>query len=85
MRDRRQILDSLERVYRQAFEAAEQREDSAGMADLDFRFQRDQVNLEVLLDIRDLLLPATPPPEAGETVGGLLDTAQKLKNLTKLR
>ena len=85
MRDRRQILDSLERVYRQAFEAAETREDSRAMTDLDFQFQRDQVNLEVLLDIRDLLRPAEPAPEAGERVGGLLDTAQKLKNLTKLR
>lgn len=85
MRDRRQILDSLERVYRQAFEAAEGRDDSATMADLDFQFQRDQVNLEVLLDIRDLLRPNEPEPEVGERVGGLLDTAQKLKNLTKLR
>ncbi len=85
MRDRRQILDSLERVYRHAFEAAETRDDSKTMADLDFQFQRDQVNLEVLLDIRDLLLPTEPPPEVGEKVGGLLDTAQKLKNLTKLR
>lgn len=85
MRDRRQILDSLERVYRQAFEAAEGRDDSATMADLDFQFQRDQVNLEVLLDIRDLLRPDEPEPEVGERVGGLLDTAQKLKNLTKLR
>lgn len=85
MRDRRQILDSLERVYRQAFEAAETREDSRAMTDLDFQFQRDQVNLEVLLDIRDLLRPSEPPPEVGERVGGLLDTAQKLKNLTKLK
>lgn len=85
MRDRRQILDSLERVYRQAFEAAEGREDAARMAELDFQFQRDQVNLEVLLDIRDLLRPSEPAPEVGERVGGLLDTAQKLKNLTKLR
>lgn len=85
MRDRRQILDSLERVYRQAFESAQEREDGTTMADLDFQFQRDQVNLEVLLDIRDLLRPSEPEPEVGERVGGLLDTAQKLKNLTKLR
>jgi len=85
VRDRRQILDSLERVYRQAFEVAQTREDSQAMTDLDFQFQRDQVNLEVLLDIRDLLQPTDPPPESGERVGGLLDTAQKLKNLTKLR
>lgn len=85
VRERKQILDSLERVYRQAFEAAETRDDAAAMAQLDFKFQRDQVHLEVLLDIRDLLRPAEPEPEVGERVGGLLDTAQKLKNLTRLR
>lgn len=85
MRERKQILDSLERVYRQAFEAAETRDDAAAMADLDFKFQRDQVNLEVLLDIRDLLRPTESAAETGEGVGGLLDTAQKLKNLTRLR
>jgi hypothetical protein len=85
VRDRNQILDSLERVYRQAFEAAETRDDAGAMADLDFKFQRDQVHLEVLLDIRDLLRPAESAPDTGERVGGLLDTAQKLKNLTRLR
>lgn len=88
MRERNQILDSLERVYRDAFQAAEERDDAAAMADLDFRFQRDQVNLEVLLDIRDLLTPADPDETVDEKVGGLLDTAQKIKkikNLTRLR
>jgi hypothetical protein len=85
VRDRKQILDSLERVYRQAFEAAETRDDAATMAELDFKFQRDQVHLEVLLDIRDMLRPSEPEPEVEERVGGLLDTAQKLKNLTRLR
>ncbi len=88
MRDRNQILDSLERVYRDAFQAAEQQDDATAMADLDFRFQRDQVKLEVLLDIRDLLTPPAPEAESEDTVGGLLDTAQKIKkikNLTRLR
>jgi hypothetical protein len=85
VRDRKQILDSLERVYREAFQAARERDDAATMAELDFGFQRDQVNLEVLLDIRELLLPPEPDAEVGEKVGGLLDTAQKIKNLTRLR
>ncbi len=88
MRERTQILDSLERVYREAFQAAEQQDDATAMADLDFRFQRDQVKLEVLLDIRDLLTPPEPETESEDTVGGLLDTAQKIKkikNLTRLR
>ena len=88
MRERNQILDSLERVYREAFQAAEERDDATAMADLDFRFQRDQVKLEVLLDIRDLLTPPAPETESEDAVGGLLDTAQKIKkikNLTRLR
>lgn len=85
LRDRDQILNSLERVYRRAFEEAESRQDEAAMASLDLRFQRDQVELEVLLDIRELLLPARPESTTEEKVGGLLDTAQKIKNLTRLR
>ena len=89
MRHRTQILDSLERVYRDAFEQATSQEDGEEQARLDFDFQRDQIHLEVLLDIRDLLssVPATDSSEGGtaEKVGGLLDTAQKLKNLTRLR
>lgn len=85
MRHRDQILNSLERVYREAFAAAEAREDGAAMDRLDFQFQRDQVQLEVLLDIRDLLASDVPEGSPEETVGGLLDTAQKIKNLTRLR
>lgn len=89
MRSREQILDSLERVYRQAFTEAKGREDEESLASLDFQFQRDQVRLEVLLDIRDLLFPKDADeqeaPTTGESVSGLLDTAQKIKNLTRLR
>lgn len=89
LRSRDQILDSLERVYRQAFQDAEGHEDDAQLESLDFQFQRDQVGLEVLLDIRDLLFnqaaPTQESPKSGESVGGLLDTAQKIKNLTRLR
>ena len=87
MRERNQILDSLERVYREAFQAAAERDDAAVMSDLDFRFQRDQLKLEVLLDIPELLTPREMDPSVDEKVGGLLDTAQKIKkikNLTRL-
>lgn len=85
MRQRQQILDSLERVYRKAFADARARGDEATMERLDFQFQRDQVGLEVLLDVRDLLLPVSEEDSGGDTVNGLLDTAQKLRNLTRLR
>ena len=41
--------------------------------------------MEVLLDIRDLLLPTTQEEPTEKKVGGILDTAQKIKNLTRLR
>lgn len=85
VRDRDQILNSLERLYREAFAAAEARQDTAAMEALDFQFRRDQVGLEVLLDIRGLLLPQAPASSPEETVTGLLDTAQKIRKLTKLR
>lgn len=92
MRRRDQIVDSLERVYRTAFGHAEAREDESAMSRLDLDFQRDQVLLEVLLDIRELLIhePAADPGgdegrQRGSGVSGILDTAQKIKNLTKLR
>ncbi|MDT8340113.1 MAG: hypothetical protein RQ751_01255 [Longimicrobiales bacterium] len=85
MRRRDQILDSLERGYRDAFEAARARGDESAMESLELRFHRDQVQMEVLLDIRELLQPEAPPAAPGETVSGLLDTAQKIRRLTRLR
>lgn len=82
MRDRERILQSLEKVYRGAFSAAEEAGDAAQMARLDLEYQRDQVHLEVLLDIRDLLEPTTP---VEDKTTSLLEKAQKLRQLTKLR
>jgi hypothetical protein len=50
------------------------------MSALDMDYQRDQLQLEVLLDIRDLLAP-----EAVDTTTSLLEKAQSLRKLTKLR
>ena len=84
MRDRGKILGSLETVYREAFESARESGDDESMARLDFEYQRDQLQLEVLLDVRDLLATSTEEPE-GAKVTSLIDRAQKLKNLTRLR
>jgi len=84
MRDRQRILDNLEKLYRSELERSAAR-DGGGSADatrLDFEFQRDQLYLEVMLDLRDLLGEA---PEEGETTSSLLYKAQKLRNLTRLR
>lgn len=88
MRDRDRILSSLETVYREAFEAANRRDDASAADRLDFEFQRDQIHLEVLLDLRDLLLttgdPAEPSPSGG-SVSDLLDKARAIRKFTRLR
>ena len=84
MRSRDRVLQSLEKVYRAAFAQAEEKSEVARMQALDLEYQRDQIQLEVLLDIRDLL--ATPDPEApGDETVSLLEKAQKIRNLTKFR
>lgn len=80
MRDRERVLQSLEKVYRGAFTAADEAGDAAAMARLDLEYQRDQVHLEVLLDIRELLTPEQP-----DKTSSLLEKAQQLRRLTKLR
>lgn len=81
MRSRERILQSLENAYREAFGAAEKAGDAAAMSKLDLDYQRDQIRLEVLLDIRDLLAPG----EEEVTTTSLLERAQNLRRLTKLR
>lgn len=90
MRPREKILANLEEVYREAFERAKKEEDSGEMASLDFRFQRDQLFLEAVLDVRSLLKehnekenkePREPDPEEES----LLEKAQKLRRITRLR
>jgi hypothetical protein len=80
MRSRERVLQSLENVFRDAFQAAESAGDQASMSRLDLDYQRDQLRLEMLLDIRDLMLPA----EEDKTVS-LLEKAQNIRRLTKLR
>src|SRR6267378_1824190 len=63
-RPRQQILDNLDSVYREAYERAKATKDDRRMADLDAAYQREQLLLEVLLDIRDgLRAPAPPKPD----------------------
>lgn len=85
MRTRDRVLHSLESVYRAAFEAAEAREDRAAMARLELEYQRDQLQLEVLMDVRDLLSRRPDPGKERDKEPSLLDRAQTLRRLTKLR
>ena len=83
MRNKERIVKSLEAAYRTAFEEAREAEDRARMTELDFDFQRDQLYMEVLLDLRSLLELGSEEPEGGTR--SLLDRAKALKDLTRLR
>lgn len=81
MRSRDRVIQSLEEAFREAFRAAQQKDDKVEMARLELDFQRDQIHLEVLLDIRDLL-STSGQDDRGSS---LLDKAQALRQLTRLR
>jgi len=69
-------------VYREAYDRAKAAKDERRMADLDAAFQREQLLLEVLLDIRDGMTPASPPKKSavGEAAAAL-DTVRKITRL----
>jgi hypothetical protein len=82
-RPRERILENLETVYREAYDRAKEAGDDRRMADLDAAFQREQLLLEVLLDIRDGLGSSKPaPPSPGPDPIAALDT---IRRITKLR
>lgn len=63
MRPRDRILENLESTYKEQYQRASSEHQSRRMQELDAAYQRDQLMLEVLLDIRDLLnRPAALPP-----------------------
>lgn len=82
-RPRQQILDNLDSVYREAYERAKAAKDERRMADLDAAYQREQLLLEVLLDIRDGL-GSSSPSKADKSADPLaaLDT---IRRITRLR
>jgi hypothetical protein len=85
MRDRQRILGNLEELYREAFARAEGKGDEESKARLDFEFQRDQLYLEVGLDLRELLAALdSGKDEEGKTTS-LLEKAQAIRRLTRLR
>ena len=79
-RPRQKILENLEAVYRDAYERAKGIEDPGRMMDLDASFQREQLLLEVLMDVRDALYALGEAPEKTA-----LEKLEALKKLTKLR
>lgn len=85
MRERQKIIGNLEDLYREAFKRAEDAGEEGSGAQVDFEFQRDQLFMEALLDIRDLLaVMDSGKDEEGRTTS-LLEKAQAIRRLTRLR
>ncbi len=80
MRSRDRILANLETIYRESYERAKESTDERRMVELDWAYMRDQLMLEILLDIRDLFSVA--PAAAGGTA---LEKLEAIRRLTKLR
>ena len=81
MRPREHILSNLETIYREAYTQASEAEDKSRMQQLDASFQREQLILEVLLDIRDAMVAIGE----AESSTSALEKLSALRKLTKLR
>ncbi len=82
-RQRQQILDNLDTVYREAYERAKKTGDERRMLDLDAAYQREQLLLEVLLDIRDSLTGLKPGKS--DAAANPMAAINTIRNLTRLR
>jgi hypothetical protein len=79
-RPREKILANLDTVFREAYQRAKALDDKPRMTELDASYQREQLILEVLLDIRDAIHTIGDAPSAQ----GALDKLQTLRKLTRL-
>jgi len=82
VRSRDRILANLENIYREAYERAKQAGDKNRMMDLDASFQREQLILEILLDVRDAL-SALGQDSSTDSALKKLDTLRKFTKLTR--
>ncbi len=88
-RPRDRVLANLESIYREAYDRAKALGDERRTLDLDAAYQREQLLLEVLLDIRDSLAGlAAAAPHAAEPASGSIDpisAIDTIRRVTKLR
>jgi hypothetical protein len=76
MRTRDRILANLESIYRESYDRAKTAGEASRMVDLESAYMRDQLMLEILLDIRDLFSVA--PAASG---GSALEKLDQLRRL----
>ena len=82
MRSRERIIANLESVYREAYERAKETENKERMMDLDASFQREQLILEVLLDVRDVI-SSIGEESTSESALKKLNTLRKIARFAK--
>jgi hypothetical protein len=82
MRPRDRILANLESIYRESYDRAKEAADERRMVDLDNAFMRDQLMLEILLDIRDLFAVAPAAPAQGTSA---IEKLEALRRLSRFR
>ena len=78
MRSRDRILANLEAIYRESYDRAKAADEATRMIDLEAAYMRDQLMLEILLDIRDLF--AVAPAASG---GSALERLDQLRRLVR--
>ncbi len=78
MRPRDKILTNLETIYRESFDRAKEDTDQRRMADLENSYIRDQLMLEILLDIRDLFAVAPAAAVKGTSAIEKLEALRRL-------
>lgn len=78
MRPRDRILANLEAIYRESFDRAKEAADEHRMTDLENGYMRDQLMLEILLDIRDLFSVAPAAPAKGTSAIEKLEALRRL-------
>ena len=83
MRPRDHILGNLDTIYRDSYATAKAEGQTRRMEELDAAYQRDQLMMEVFLDVRDLLAARPAAPSQGP--GTALQQLDALRRITKLR
>ncbi len=78
MRSRDRILENLESIYRESYERASAEGAANRMTELESAYMRDQLMLEILLDIRDLFSVAPGSTRAGAST---IETLERIRRL----
>ena len=83
MRPRDRILANLESIYRESYDRAKAAGETARMIDLESAYMRDQLMLEILLDVRDLFAAPPSAPPAATAQASPLERLDQLRRLVR--